>query len=109
MSIVHVDDDMLEELRMILEGEFPGLIRQFIQDSVLRVQEMEQALATGDAQAVRRIAHSLKGASGNLGLPVLAGYCNDLEEAGRLGQLDNLGGKLLQLQQLVNPHNNLLR
>jgi len=99
MSNVHVDDEMLEELRMILEGEFPSLIQQFIQDSVVRVQEIEQALANQDAEALRRQAHSLKGASGNLGLPVLAQHCNDLEEAGRSGQMDNLGGKLLQLQQ----------
>ena len=84
---------------MILEGEFPTLIQQFIQDSVAKVQELEHALAVGDAVTVRKVAHSLKGASGNLGLPVLAQYCNDLEEAGRAGQLDNLAGKLLLLQQ----------
>lgn len=99
MSNVHVDDDMLEELRMILEGEFPTLIQQFVQDSLVRVQEIEQAVARGDADTLRKEAHSLKGASGNLGLPVLAGYCNELEDAGRAGNTRNLEATVQRLQQ----------
>lgn len=88
MSEHYLDEALFEELRSILDTEFPTLIQTFIQDSSLRLTELHDAYGRGDADAVRKAAHSLKGASANLGLVVLAEECRRLEEAAREGRLD---------------------
>jgi HPt (histidine-containing phosphotransfer) domain-containing protein len=99
MSVTHLNTAILDELKDILEGEFPVLLDTYIRDSIARVQELEQALAAGDATTLRKAAHSLKGSSGNLGLQLMAQYCNDIEEAGRTGVIAGLAPLLESLRQ----------
>lgn len=99
MSELYLDEALFEELRSILDTEFPALINTFIQDSGVRVDDLRQAFAGKDAEAVRKSAHSLKGASANLGLVYLAEQCRLLEEAAREGKLDGQEERVLQIQQ----------
>lgn len=94
----YLDEGLLEELRDILEEEFPALVKTYIQDSAVRVQDMQAAFGRGDADALRKASHSLKGASANLGLEHLAGLCCELEKAALAGQVD---GQAPQLQRIV--------
>ena len=48
---------------------------------------MKEALARGDAEALKREAHNLKSSSANLGALRLSGFCKDLEIIGRSGDL----------------------
>jgi HPt (histidine-containing phosphotransfer) domain-containing protein len=89
MSTIHLDETVLEELRDILEGEFPVLLQTYIADSIARLNDIEQAMAAADATALRKAAHSLKGSSGNLGLLAMAHYCSEIEEAGRSGNIEH--------------------
>lgn len=99
MSGVHVDDEVLDELRIIMGDEFANLLHQFVRDSIKQVRQIADALQAGDANGLRRAAHSLKGSCGNLGLPVMAQYCSDLEEAGRAERLQGLLGTVQLLEQ----------
>ena len=94
----YLDESLLEELRSILEGEFPALVSTYVQDSAVRVQDMKAALARGDAEALRKATHSLKGASANLGLEVLTDLCRELEELAMTGQV---GGSEALLQRIA--------
>lgn len=94
MSHTYLDEELFEELKSILDAEFPTLVRTFIQDSALRVQEVRQALAQGSADGLRKAAHSLKGASSNLGLVLLAEECRLLEEAAREGRVADQAGRV---------------
>lgn len=85
MSHPYLDEELFEELRSILDTEFPTLIRTFVQDSGVRVGELRAAFGQGRVDDVRKSAHSLKGASANLGLAALAEECRQLEEAAREG------------------------
>ncbi len=49
---------------------------------------MRKAVVASDAEALRKIAHSLKSGSANLGRPKFAAYCAQLESAARDGMLD---------------------
>ena len=95
MSHPYLDEELFEELRSILDTEFPTLVRTFVQDSGVRVAELAAAFAQGRADDVRKAAHSLKGASANLGLARLAEECRLLEEAARedrlAGEADRVG------------------
>jgi HPt (histidine-containing phosphotransfer) domain-containing protein len=48
--------------------------------------ELLGLLRTGDAQAVARAAHTLKGASANVGAAALVGVCAAIEARARQGQ-----------------------
>lgn len=89
MSEHYLDEALFEELREILDTEFPTLINTFIQDSGVRLRELTEAFQRGQVDGVRKAAHSLKGASANLGLLRLAEECRLLEEAARDGCLSS--------------------
>lgn len=94
MSQHYLDEALLEELRGILDTEFPTLIETFIQDSTRRLADLREALSRGQHDDVRKAAHSLKGASANLGLVLLAEECRVLEEAARDGHLEGAADRV---------------
>jgi HPt (histidine-containing phosphotransfer) domain-containing protein len=98
MSELYLDEALFEELRSILDDEFPALITTYIQDSGVRVDDLHQAFVRGDADAVRKSAHSLKGASANLGLVYLAELCRVMEDAAREGVLEGQESRLIKIR-----------
>lgn len=109
MGELHLDVVLLEELRDILEDEFPSLISAYIQDSTVRVEDLSQAMTRGDAEAVRKAAHNLKGSSANLGLVYLAELCRIVEDAAREQQLAGQEAHMLLIQQEQEHAVRLLR
>lgn len=93
MSDEPVDIDALRELKEIMEDQFPILVETYLEDSATRLQELESAVAAGDADALRTAAHSFKGSSSNLGISSLADVLFKLETMGREGSTE--GGEPL--------------
>jgi two-component system sensor histidine kinase/response regulator len=60
---------------------YESLIARFADSQSAAPSDIRAALATGDADAARRIAHSLKGASANLGVNSLAEIAAKVEAA----------------------------
>ena len=88
---VHIDNEQLAELKDVLEDEFGILISTYLADAKLRLQLIEQGLQNQDYEAVRLAAHSLKGASANLGALLLAELCEKLEHDCKVGNKLNNG------------------
>ncbi|WAJ36064.1 Hpt domain-containing protein [Pseudomonas sp. GOM7] len=88
MSDIHLDDAVLASLQDIMEGEYPSLLDTFVVDSEERLRLIRQAEQRADAQALRLAAHSFKGSCSNMGAPMLAGLCKQLEDAGRREALE---------------------
>lgn len=84
----HLDSDTVQELRAVMGSEFANLLRTFATDSAMRIEHIERAIAGGDADALRRAAHSFKGSSGNMGAQRLSDLCRRIEEFARDGALD---------------------
>ncbi len=99
MSERYLDTGLLEELRGILEDEFPALISTWIQDSGVRMDEMQQSFQRGDAEGLRKSVHSLKGSSANLGLVYLVGLCQVMEDAARNNKLEGQEALLVKIRQ----------
>jgi PAS domain S-box-containing protein len=70
------DEELFAELSELFRGEGPRMI-----------QEIREALETGDALAVQRIAHGLKGAAGYLGGTQTVDAAYRLEAIGASGEL----------------------
>lgn len=88
MSDSHLDSAVLATLRVVMEDEYPVLLETFLADSEDRVRMLHQACAVGDADSLRRAAHSFKGSCSNMGAPMLTALCRELEDSARDGQLD---------------------
>lgn len=89
MMTIHLNLEQLSELKEVLEDEFSVLITTYLQDAELRQQMIAAAITVKDYDAVRLAAHSLKGASANLGALMLAEICEHLEHDCRAGRYEN--------------------
>lgn len=94
---VVLDVEVLERLGRLGEASGEDLVGQlatlFLTDAHTRVVALRQAVARDDAAAVVRSAHTLSGASANLGATVLARLCATLAADGAVGDLG--GGEAL--------------
>jgi HPt (histidine-containing phosphotransfer) domain-containing protein len=85
-------DDLNESLGLLMEiyeEEFPVLALQ-----------MREALAVGDADLVRRMAHTLKSSCGSLGAIGLSGICQRLEGLARSADLVGVAELLPEFDRL---------
>ncbi|MBI3243066.1 MAG: Hpt domain-containing protein [Chloroflexi bacterium] len=77
--LVTVGDDM---------DFFDDLMSTFFDDAPKLLGDMRRATETGQAEELRRAAHSLKSNSANFGATALTGMCKELEELGKGGVTD---------------------
>jgi two-component system, sensor histidine kinase and response regulator len=71
-----------------------GLIEMYVGELPSRRRAILDAARNGDRVALERAAHTLKSASGYLGLVALQRHCARLEQLAREDQLDDLAGLL---------------
>jgi len=75
---------MLKELGGAEEPElFEELVELFIKDSRHHLEELEEALRSGDSERLERTAHTLKSSSANIGARSLSRLCAQIEQLGR--------------------------
>ena len=86
-----VDVARLEHLRRMQDDAQPRLVRELIElferDSPQHVQRIGEAYASGDADAVRQLAHRFLSGAQNIGARRLSAVCEGLEHHARSGQL----------------------
>jgi PAS domain S-box-containing protein len=89
-AIDHIDFDELRLLGEATEHDFvTELIDQFVEETELLLRGLREASSLGDAPAVGRIAHSIKGSGAQLGGRRLALSCSRLEETATTGGLSH--------------------
>ena len=71
------------------ERLFQEVIEIFLEEGPRQMASMRAALTRGDKDATERIAHTLKGELGYLGLPEASRCARELEDAGRNGDLEH--------------------
>ena len=93
-----VDREVLARLRRLRDEDEPDIVAElagmFLEDARSRLDAVEEALQKGDAPAVERAAHTLKGGSGSMGAKGMSGLCAQLEDVGASGDLSQ-GSQLL--------------
>jgi len=85
---VQDDKELLFELFDIFEADF-----------VVKRKELEQCLKNNNAEMVRNIAHSVKGASGNISAKCIHEICLFIEQQASEGNLTGLLEKLQRLDE----------
>ena len=64
------------------------IIDEYLTQAAQGRGELARVVDQGDAHALERAAHSLRGASANVGASALATVCAEMEMQGRLEQFD---------------------
>jgi len=83
----HVLDALLESMGG--DQEFLGeLLATYFEDAPQLIAAMQAALAAGEAEELRRAAHSLKSTSATFGAMDLSAKCKDLEMMAKSGALE---------------------
>lgn len=78
-----IDIQQFDELKDLLEEDFIDLVKTYMKDSLMRLQELQEAYETDDNAKGFDAAHTLKGASANLGARYLTELCYQMQEACR--------------------------
>jgi HPt (histidine-containing phosphotransfer) domain-containing protein len=71
----------------------------FFDDATSRLGELREAVGAGDAAGVERVAHTLKGSSGNMGAARMSAICAELQEVGASGDIERAPGLLGELEE----------
>jgi HPt (histidine-containing phosphotransfer) domain-containing protein len=95
-----LDPAALASLEEMASGDrqfIAELIDTWVSDAARQIAAIEQALVTGDADTLRRAAHTLKSTSQSLGAIQLAGRCAEIEAHARDGRMQAVSALLQTL------------
>jgi len=95
-----LDHSRLALLRNLDDGE-GAMLYEIIDLYLIEVadsrSELDRIAGQGDTDALERAAHSLRGASANLGASALAAICAEMEVHARSGRQDIAAGLMARL------------
>jgi two-component system, sensor histidine kinase and response regulator len=98
-----VDRSVWTRLRELQEEGEPDILEElielFLTDVPPQLGALREAVQSGDARSVERIAHALKGSSGNMGAVGMEALCAELEEMGRSEDLSAAPGTMTRLEE----------
>jgi two-component system sensor histidine kinase/response regulator len=92
-----LDYSQIELLRSLDDGDgavLGEIIDQYLTQTAEGRAQLDQILGAGDTHALERAAHTLKGASSNVGATVLAEVCAMMELQGRSARIDGVAALL---------------
>jgi HPt (histidine-containing phosphotransfer) domain-containing protein len=84
--------------RELGEEVFAELLEEYLSDAGRQVEQLERALAEGDAESAAMAAHTLRGNSAYIGAPELVARCAELEARSRAGALEGAGELLAGIE-----------
>ena len=97
MSQSPVDEEVLDELKDMLEDEFIDLLQTYLKDTASKLELLKQSLSSGTLEEVRKLAHSVKGSSVNLGIAPLSALCGELEVVAQEGDISRCQSLLMSI------------
>jgi CheY-like chemotaxis protein len=95
-----IDHGVLDQLREDLGGNAPlhDVILTFLENTPAALAALRDATVRGDAEAIRRAAHTIKGTSAMLGARSLSEQCAELERLGRSGLVPDPANRVTAIE-----------
>jgi HPt (histidine-containing phosphotransfer) domain-containing protein len=88
---VVLDPAVIESLRQLTPpGEadvLAEILTMFVDEVPKKIAALQAAVLAGDAAQVARLAHSLKGSSGNIGAAAMLDVCRRIDDLAKAGDL----------------------
>ncbi len=101
-SEIELDESTLAGLKQLSQETgrdiLGNALSHFLERCPQDLGALREALAQGEADDLRQLAHALKSASANLGLRRFSATCKRIEQQARTGQLQGLEQKLERLE-----------
>ena len=104
-EVIHrdvINTAALEKIRALSRDGGDALVQKvinaYVGDVPQHLRMLRQAIGATDAGTVKRVAHSLKSASANVGAEALAGLCKDLEHLGRADTVEGADTLLADME-----------
>jgi HPt (histidine-containing phosphotransfer) domain-containing protein len=86
---VALDHEQIARIRSEVGDEvLTIMVDGFAQDTPAQLEQLDGAIASGNTELVRRLAHTVRGSGGYLGATALVARCRALEEMARDGSLE---------------------
>lgn len=104
-----LDTTNLDDMLAMLGEEFRGIVRQYLQQLETDVSQLIQAHVAQDWDTLVRLAHTLKGSSGNMGAALLAAQAARIEQAARARDAADVDAALQDLGTLARQTAEALR
>jgi CheY-like chemotaxis protein len=87
-----INTTILDQMRQLDPNGSVGLMHEvlhaYLNNSVRLQKQLEEAIGAGDAETLRRSAHTLKSSSTNVGAETLSALYKELEACGCAGRMD---------------------
>ena len=93
-----LDAKVLQELRDVVEEDFPGIIRGFVAHAPTLMRELDEGLEANDVGRLVRPAHSLKSSSASVGAMRVAELAKTIEHAAREADMATASHGVLKLR-----------
>jgi len=94
MPVATLDQEAIDNLRALDPEGGDTFLREiigiFLEDTPMRIAEIDQSLAAGDAATFIRASHTIKGASSNVGAAALRAVAEKLEHRAKKEGLANV-------------------
>ena len=81
------------------QEEFSELLTLFIETSESDLLKIQEGINNGEAEQVADAAHSIKGASANLGFMDISSDSKSIEQAAHNNHLEDLIGKIQKIRE----------
>ena len=78
------------------------IVSRFLEESDERIRALRTAIATGDASALERAAHALKGIAGTVGANEMMRLAVQLEQFGRDKRIDGAADLVVELERALD-------
>jgi two-component system sensor histidine kinase/response regulator len=93
----------LENIRALSKDRGDALVQKviaaYVDDTPQHLRTLRQAIVGLDSGNLRKVAHSLKSSSANVGAETLAQMCKDMENLGRTETTEGASGILIDMEQ----------
>jgi HPt (histidine-containing phosphotransfer) domain-containing protein len=86
--------------RLMQDGELAhSVVEGFLRDIPRQIDSLRELLAAGDRPAAERKAHSIKGASANVGGEAMRAVAFEMEKEAEAGRLEAAAARLPRLEE----------
>jgi len=108
-----LDKSTIDYLKSLRRGDGPSVLERaanmYLDSAPTVLEELQRAIAGGDASAVWKIAHSLKSSSASLGAKELAQQIGDMEGRARQNDLVEADSRFARIQNEFQKVSSALR
>ncbi len=92
-----IDQAVLENLKKMVGEHFPIILDAQIKDADTLSARLEEALASGDLEQTRTVAHTIKGSLSNIGATEVVELAKSTETAARDGDAQTVSQNIPKL------------